>query len=1124
MVIPFAVGDLPRELCVKPQALIAFTGLDVNNNPVHKAIWESFSLNRRPDRAPLEFLLLEETHLFPTAKQKRSSYEWYVPKGLLKTNWLHKHLYEIPSVYVLYLDLDWDHPQWTEVLHQCAQRVQALRNHLHRRTTRVCLVLIQRNTALPPGEDVLAAERATALCNACDLTPKSLFVLPQCDHLLGYTTRLEIAFSELAKNYYNHEARAVKSHQDFLSKTTHQLLFVRHQFKMGFLNELKQDLISALKHYKQAYNNLMEVRVADTNMLEIKTVGGFINFKICKLSFLNTPLEAISHFRKHLDTFKQKEGCKELLFEHSAWISKQFEHFGDLFDDAIKQGLTAIQTQHPGFYYQQAANHAILRKQHCYSLCQNVDVIIKKELLANDASMEFYGQRPWRPSNQSIDPPDPQKEKDGIQALQHREITTVNHSKLIIPLLNNAVGQFKKYRCPRMKRYLMVQMGEEYFHNQEYGRALALLTKVSWDYRMEKWWGLLTSIQKTALKCAYLSANIKEYVTLALEMIGNHIYCCNEEKIRIQMNMNRVLSREVPEQELGCLDKCVEKAKELWKQSIANERCIFTVEVNNMLSFVECRTRFTKTSFRADEQVTLKIHLRTVCPFPIKFSKLCILFNNPVYNDNCVVTCNQDSGNQNDLYLEPMKPCTYSFSLIPNENDVDKDIHIMSVVLHLGSEISPNSHCAVLHWSGGGCHIPPNAGFTTFESKCDSEDDSKFSLLSMRPFTRILQREPKICLEVKHEPPVLNSEFYPVRLIVNNAEENDIQDLTLTFKLSSILDVDVIQNSHICEDEAVFTGNIESDDRSIKLPNLPSGGQAEKVIYLKMFSNDNRQFDIELNYKVDVVVDDHTLTCSCKKVDVLNIDVIDPFQVIIKPLDVKFEDAKRASSEEPFILLSTITCTSPWPIVIETSHLGLSTYVNTFDKNICSQLDQITLKINDEASECICVVAPNSESNPVPLGSYTLQWKRVSSEYDSIPFVQTTVSLPSLIIDQSELFIEAKVPASGLVRTTLPVSYVIHNRASCVQEVEIVMDSSEAFMFSGHKQLHFRLLPRDKETLNFNLYPLLCGYVQLPRMRINLNVSTASPTSYDQQIQRMIPSHVYIMPQGKTPRNAGEKP
>lgn len=32
---------------------------------------------------------------------------------------------------------------------------------------------------------------------------------------------------------------------------------------------------------------------------------------------------------------------------------------------------------------------------------------------------------------------------------------------------------------------------------------------------------------------------------------------------------------------------------------------------------------------------------------------------------------------------------------------------------------------------------------------------------------------------------------------------------------------------------------------------------------------------------------------------------------------------KFASSEEPFVLISDVMCISPWPLTIETSHLGL---------------------------------------------------------------------------------------------------------------------------------------------------------------------------------------------------------
>lgn len=56
--------------------------------------------------------------------------------------------------------------------------------------------------------------------------------------------------------------------------------------------------------------------------------------------------------------------------EVTFWVfAGRFQLFGEIFEEAIRIGLTAIQTQHPGFYFQQAASHAITRKQLCIGLC-----------------------------------------------------------------------------------------------------------------------------------------------------------------------------------------------------------------------------------------------------------------------------------------------------------------------------------------------------------------------------------------------------------------------------------------------------------------------------------------------------------------------------------------------------------------------------------------------------------------------------------------------------------------------------------------------------------------------------------------------------------------------------------
>jgi len=62
-----------------------------------------------------------------------------------------------------------------------------------------------------------------------------------------FTFRIEEAFYKKAVQYYSNQIQTVKAHKEQLNKQLHQLLLVRHQFKISFYTELKQDPLSALK-------------------------------------------------------------------------------------------------------------------------------------------------------------------------------------------------------------------------------------------------------------------------------------------------------------------------------------------------------------------------------------------------------------------------------------------------------------------------------------------------------------------------------------------------------------------------------------------------------------------------------------------------------------------------------------------------------------------------------------------------------------------------------------------------------------------------------------------------------------------------------------------------------------
>lgn len=74
-------------------------------------------------------LLLQNWHYywFSNNGVQRTSYEWYIPKGILKTAWMKKHLEQVPAVVVIFFDLDWDENMWKERQMECATKVEIVR-------------------------------------------------------------------------------------------------------------------------------------------------------------------------------------------------------------------------------------------------------------------------------------------------------------------------------------------------------------------------------------------------------------------------------------------------------------------------------------------------------------------------------------------------------------------------------------------------------------------------------------------------------------------------------------------------------------------------------------------------------------------------------------------------------------------------------------------------------------------------------------------------------------------------------------------------------------------------------------------------------------------------------------
>ena len=88
------------------------------------------------------------------------------------------------------------------------------------------------------------------------------------------------------------------------------------------------------------------------------------------LFFSVTVVSVVSHFGFVIAVACYSQTSHSFHRRLKSTTRHRFQIFGDLFDEAIKQGLAAILTQHPGIYYQQAAHHAANRRSLSLTACQ----------------------------------------------------------------------------------------------------------------------------------------------------------------------------------------------------------------------------------------------------------------------------------------------------------------------------------------------------------------------------------------------------------------------------------------------------------------------------------------------------------------------------------------------------------------------------------------------------------------------------------------------------------------------------------------------------------------------------------------------------------------------------------
>lgn len=1090
--------EFPPEIILKPLALIGLSGLDTVNNAIHKTIWDAFSNNRRPDRAAVKFKILNNTFEFPVVKPKRNSYEWYMPKGILKKNWIPKRVSLIPALVVIFYDMEWNDPQWNEKIIECASRVQSIRAAVEGHSTRVAVVVVQSGLSPPPSEYMLGAERAQALCSACEIQSKSLFVLPHSDHLMGYIIRLENAFYDIAQNYYHHETKNIKQHRDHLNKTTHHYLFVRHQFKLGFLNELKQDFSTAHKHYMHAYNNLLETRQVDTNIHEIRTVAGYINYKLCKLLFtLNLARDAIAQLKSHIERYVNRIGPTELLFEHYAWIARQYSAFGELFDEAIRVGLPGIQSQHPGFYYQHAAQFTVKRRQVMRSVCGEAlqyppppDPI--------EGIVEFYGQRPWRPGRLSADPHDPQKEQAAILALQYNE-RVFNHSAMIISFLGSAISQFKTFHSPRMRKQLVVEMANEYYYCADYGKALTLLSHMLWDYRKEKWWFLASYVLNRALQCAYLSAKIQDYIQLSIEALSKNIQVPNNDKERIFKNIKSVLNLDIPTPEPDVPASSQGKALEMWGMAIDKEPYVVVVDMDTISSFLEVKTKFRQLKYRMDELIEVELFVRLTYEAVLEIKLAVLTVSTKTETIEIPITENESP----NIKLEgrSVKKFLCKFKSNPLDNGSELSIKNVSFVLDsdrkrkivMNFKIEDNKSLPTIH---------PELLHFILSPKSDYEFDCIVPLTT----TAIISRECRLSIGIANAVPALQGEWFPTTFTITNNENSLVYDMTIVLSLLSSPDN---TNPEAVTELSFKRGEPQPQPLKLCIGNVNKASTYSNTFYLKTSRTATATVQIKVSYNIDL---NDTPKLECIKDFTTKIPVIKPFEVTTNFVAMNFKSVSKCFVDDPFIVMPQIKILSPWELLILDTELEtVDCFRYADDRKPPSCISNLQVGEKNVASDAICIQAKYKPKDPpTRVGLYNIKWRRKSNTDGH--FVMSSTALSGITIDECPISIEVNYPEVVDLQTSVPLKCTLIGNTSTPIRLSLSVEGSDAYMFAGYKKFSVTVPPKDKVELCYNIHPLVAGNTVPPRIKATVLGENSRQEVITEMFDKIFPQNIFVMP------------
>ncbi|KAL0079429.1 Foie gras liver health family 1-domain-containing protein [Phycomyces blakesleeanus] len=899
---------------------------------------------------------------------------------------------------------------------------------------------------------------------------------------------------------------------------------LRYDLKIAFFQELKQDIEAALKTCVVAYGLLGDVLAPTSSVTqglvslpargkrwtEARALADCINIKICRFHlFLNDHTAAFSQLNGHLhlfQTYSSAWGMGEQSFEYWEWLSKQYRIFADVIDSAIQAGFkiplpTAYLTnngtanvpgspllggsnnnlssnsqvvgcnpgaiiQHPGFYYHLAAMCCAERRR------RFLDIERSEAAKAAAANKESVA-----PSQ--------------LEVLLSKE-RQVDHSSLTIELLTKSYEQFKKYRNGRMTLYLAAEIAGTYYETGKFEMALKFFERIGKTYRKENWHMVLTSILRWSLRCAKELGSWERAVECLIELMAEELPMAKQKRADIQRELFDVLYHN--------------------EASNTIKHAPLTIAMDQINSFLKCSVQFLNQTSFVDTPELYQISLSTdknspVLPF--RFNAMRVLFSEPQYN--CYL---EDAGLDEEMkkldlidFSKDMTKATTGdyvdwftkkVDLRVTEHQtrvfqgqiISKDcdgIKIVGVCLDL---ISPQWNVALSYSFDKLSDDQTVTRRKWLEPSGDPSGRPKFRFISGRgelSAIKITQRPPRIQLSIHQSSPALLDEDFEMCVTVTS-EETERIDVTLCMEIKNA--------EGQAGDYAWFK---EAGDKSLESARtfvigvIEPGQSVSTVVYIHGTGSVGPRL---VNLKAEYVLSSASGKAHVPKVEKsesVTIPFVSPFETTFE-LCAQGEDQGKTvpfdlKRTEKWLMVAAIQCCSTWNLDIESVRLEQEAFEHpyTFLK-LLSKMDNFKNQVwktshvyNANYLFRLSTMDLTEAMPSVPVGNIVVQWKRHGQEG---AYSKTVLKAPALEFQQLSLVVIADIPSELYMGEPFTLTYTIHNPTINLAEYTASIELSDAFVFSGYKQLKGRVLPLSRASYQYTCYPLVAGKVRLPRLKV----------------------------------------